>query len=107
MKKRTRMEPQARRSKVLKAAVKLALRHGYQHITRDGIGKAAGVPYSLVSYHLGPMRDIRRAVMQCAVSQGIVEIVAQGIAVNDPVALGAPVDLKLQAAAVLTEKIFD
>lgn len=90
-----------RRAVILGAAVALARTDGYLNITRDRVAECAGVSMGLVNHHYGSMRDLRHAVMREAVSQRILEIVAQGLAYGNTIAHGAPLELRQDAAQYL------
>lgn len=96
-----RLEPDARRSAILTAAVSLAETRGYHNITRDDVAQAAGVSAGLVTRYFYAMPELRRRVMEEAVRLQIPAIVAQGIANRCPVAMAAPAPLKLQAAMLM------
>jgi AcrR family transcriptional regulator len=96
-----RIEPKAREQMLLDAAIRLAKRVGLARITRDGIALEAGVATGLVSYSLGNMVSVRRAVMIEAIRGRHVELVAQGLAAGDPLARKAPPDLRNQAAQMV------
>lgn len=96
--KKKRQSPEIRKPELLRVAVELSRRHGYNKITRDAIAAEAGVSMGLVTLYLGTMANLRRDIMRAAVRDGIVEIVAQGIAAGDEHALKAPRELKQQIA---------
>lgn len=98
---RTRMTPRERREDVLSAALRLAVMHGYTHITRDDIAMAAGCSPALVSQTLGTMRCLRRALVRAAVAREVLPVIAQGLALRDPHALRAPEELRVRAAGSL------
>jgi AcrR family transcriptional regulator len=97
----TRLEPKTRETQLLKAAIILAKRIGYANITRDAIALEAGVASGLVSYRLGNMASIRTAVMRQAVRDGVIEIIAQGLAAGDEQAKKAPPEMRTRAAQYL------
>lgn len=70
-------------------------------ITREGIARAAGVSDALVTYHLGTMADLRRAVMREAVRAECLPVIAQGITARDRHALKAAPELRQKALASL------
>lgn len=72
-----------RAASLLAAALDLAATRGWQSLTHDSIAAAAGVSPSLVKVRLGTIAALRRAVMQAAVKQREVRVVAQGLAVRD------------------------
>lgn len=82
---------------ILDHALIVAQSKGYQNMTKDDIAHQAWRSQSLVSYHLGSMERIREAVMYEAVRVGCAQVVAQGLAMRDPIAMAAP-DVVKQAA---------
>lgn len=98
---KVRVAPDLRREHLLSAAVELAKRRGYQMLTREDVAAAAGVSPSLVSHVLGTVDDIKREVMERAITAGVVVVVAQGIFVKDPIASKASDSIRQEAAAYL------
>lgn len=90
-----------RRQRVLEAALTLAEEVGYAQITRAAVADRAGLSRASVSVTYCGMVGLRREVMSEAVSRGLVRIIAQGLAVGDPVARSAPHSLKQAAAEAL------
>lgn len=88
-----------RDNRILLAAVELAKSLGYQWITRDQVAEAADVAAGTINNAYGSMVGLKRAVLRHAVAEGIVEIVAQGLADGHEIARGAPAELKTRAAA--------
>jgi AcrR family transcriptional regulator len=97
----TRLQPTARKSALLDAALVVAQRDGYDHMTREAIAAQYQVSPGLVSHHLGTMPQLRRAVMRAAVARGVLGIIARGLSLKDPQALRAPDDLKRKAAKLI------
>jgi AcrR family transcriptional regulator len=95
--KRKRLDRDTRRDEILAAALQLARVHGYNRITRDQIAAHAGVSMGLVTLYLGTIPNLRRDLMRAAVSKGIPEIIAQGLAAGDPHAVKASPELKRRA----------
>lgn len=93
------MNPTDRTRELLAVALKLAAAEGWRSLTRDGIARAAGVSYALVTHRLGSMDAIRRSVMRAAVRERCVAVVAQGLAVRDRQAMRADDELRALAAA--------
>lgn len=82
-----RTAPDKRRELILDAAIKLSVEIGYNKLTRDAIAERAKVSSALVSAYFSRMHTIKTAVMQAAIEREIVEIIAQGMTLNDPHAL--------------------
>ena len=90
-----------RKAAILAAAVDMAKAEGYQWITRDAVAERAKVGAGSVNVAFGRMVELKRAVLTHAVQAEIVEIVAQGLADQHPIAKDAPPDLKRKALAHL------
>lgn len=84
---------------VLDAAVVEARTMGLQRIRRDTVARRAGVAAGTVNNAFGNMSGLREAVMREAVSKEHLDIVAQGLALRDPIAMEAPHILKVRALA--------
>lgn len=97
--KQQKLEARIRLSQILTAAVRAAAKDGYQRITRETIAKAAGVSEALVTYHLGTMPELRRAVMREAVRLECLAVIAQGLTARDRHALKCPRELQQKALA--------
>lgn len=97
--KNKRLPPEVRGAELLDIAIELARVHGLAMITRDMIAAHAGVAAGLVSLRLGTMPTMRRTIMRNAVTREILPIIAEGLAVRDTHAMGAPEELRQRAAA--------
>lgn len=96
-----RLNPKDRQRSLLIAAVTVARSRGWLHLTRAHVAEHAGVSPGLVSRYLGTMTNLRRSVMREAIRLEHVDIVAQGLAINDAVALKAPEALRRAAGRLL------
>ena len=101
MMKNKRISPGARATELTAVALRLAREHGLANLTRDQIASEAGVASGLVSLRLGTMPAMRRTVMRAAVTQGVLEVIAEGLAHRDPHAMAAPLELRQQASALM------
>lgn len=97
----SRLPPAQREPLLLQAAVEEAEQVGFSRITQQGIAARAGVAGSLVYHYLGAMADVKSAVMLHAVQNRNLRIVAQGMALNDPIAMKAPRKLRAEAREAL------
>ena len=86
------------------AAVELAYHGAYVSLTREAVAKAAEITGPTVTRYFGTMGALKAAVMHYAVANGVVEIIAQGLAVNDRHAKQCPAELKQQAAQYIAGK---
>jgi AcrR family transcriptional regulator len=73
-----------RKVELLSIAIDLSKEIGYSHITRDGVAKRAGVSYGLVTHYFQSIENLKNLVMEQAISEEIVEIIAQGMVLKDP-----------------------
>lgn len=62
---------------ILTAAIKLAIPKGYNKISRDEIAEEAGCAPSVVSYHFGTMKSLRRAILGEAKRLNVTEVLVQ------------------------------
>lgn len=98
MKPQIKLEARERIAQILGAALTLCSKDKiYSRITRDEIAKKAGIPPTLITYHLGTMTDVRRQIMREAVRAECLRVIAQGLAARDRHALKAPEDLRQRA----------
>jgi AcrR family transcriptional regulator len=100
-----RVSPKLRTKAIIRAALEVAKEHGYAKITREDVADNAGVSLGLITHYFGTMPQLRRAVMRAAVSQEILEVIAQGLANGDDHAKKAPQDLKIKAVAALANEL--
>lgn len=98
---KSRVPAAMRKEHILGVAIELAIRDGYNKITRDGIAEAAGVSMGLVTKYFGTMIQLKRDVIRAAIKQEIPEIIAQGLANGDDRARKASAELKAKAATIL------
>lgn len=91
----------ATRATILKAAIELAVIHGYQQFTRNQVAERAGVAQGAVHYHYNTMAQLRRAVMGEAVRTSNLKIIAMGLAAGDTRARKAPEDVRRKAVELM------
>jgi len=96
-----RLPPADRRALILDHALALSERGDYRRVTRKDVATRAGIAESLVSYYLGTVTEMRRAIMRAAVARECVAVVAQGLAAKDRFAQRAPAGLRAAAVASL------
>ena len=81
---RTRLQPKARKATILIAAIRLARRPGgLSSLTRASIAKEARCTEGLVSHYLSDMTTVRAIIMKDAIKHEYLDLIAQGIALND------------------------
>lgn len=86
---------------ILEVAYTMAQRDGFGTLTRDGVAAEAGVAMGSVNHHWVKMSALREAVMQRAVEEEQLELIAQGIALGDVTAKSAPLDVRTRALTTL------
>lgn len=96
-----KLEARERIAQILRAALDVAEKVGYNRMTRDEIAALAGIPPTLINYHMGTMPDLRRDVMREAVRVERLPVIAQGLAHRDRHAMKAPEDLRRRALQAL------
>ena len=100
---RKRAAPELRRKYVLDIAIELAKTKGYSTLTRDDVAKEANVSPGLVSHYFKNIELLRNLVLKTAVKREVLEIIAQGLVKEDPIAVQAPKELKYRAISHLAE----
>lgn len=97
--KQIKLEARERIAQILAAALTVCSKPNatYSRITREEIAKQAGVPSSLICYHMGTMNDVRRKIMREAIRVECLPVIAQGVAARDRLALKAPEELRIRA----------
>lgn len=89
--------------KILAAAVGLAREKGLHQFSRIEVAKAAKVGESTVSYHLGEMPEVRRAVVKFAVEREILSILADARAGREAVGVPMSEELRKKVAAYILQ----
>jgi DNA-binding transcriptional regulator YbjK len=90
----------ASRDKIVNAAFTMAVEDGLLSIRRNTVAERAGIAHSLVTYYFN-MNELRDAIIQRAIECEQVDILAQGLALSNSVAVAAPAKLKSKALATL------
>lgn len=101
MKQRIRKKADDRREECIQAALELAKDKPYWRVSRNEIADAVGVAGSVVQWHFGTVKKMRRQIMRAAIQAERLDIIAQGIANQDPYALRAPTELQTRALQTL------
>jgi len=101
MTKSERPGPETRRGQILHVATRLAIKYNYKNITRAQIANKIKVTETLISYYFNTMENLRRAIIQNAIENDILEIIAQGLAVHDPEVMKLPKEKKEKALKIL------
>ena len=90
-----------RKDEILTAALEIAVASGLAAVSGNKIAAALGVRRPTVAYHITSMGELRRDVMREAVRTEALIVIAQGMAIGDAIALGAPEELRRRAVGVL------
>ena len=98
---RVRKTADDRREQCIEAALELARHKPYWRVARNEIADAVGIAGSVVQWHFGTVKNMRRLIMRAAIAAERLDIIGQGIANQDPHALKAPADLRARALASL------
>jgi len=95
-----RMNPRERAEAILQAAVEVATASNYRTMSRDDVAARAVVEGPLVTYYFKNMDELKRQVMQRAIENQILVIIAHGVVNKDPIALGASKALRNRALRI-------
>jgi AcrR family transcriptional regulator len=82
-KQRLRKVPAVRKEEILNAAIDLAMRIGYQKITREAVAKCANTSESLITQYFDSMQHLKRVIIRTAVDREVFSIIAQALSLND------------------------
>lgn len=86
---------------IIETAYHITKREGFAALTRDGVADEAGIARGAINHQFGTMDELRDAVMQLAIEDGELPIIAHGLSIGHPVARTAPDDIKRQALNTL------
>lgn len=86
---------------IVKAATHMAIKCGYDKLTRAAIAAELDIFPSSVSFHCKSMANLRDLVVADAIERGIAVVVGQALAHKHPLALKAPEALRRRAAKLL------
>lgn len=100
---KSRANPALRKQQIFNAALQVAKETGYASMTRPLIAEHAGIVPSLITRYFGSVEALKNEIIKHAVEHSVLEIVAQGLAQKDPIALNAPKNVKLRAANCLVK----
>lgn len=94
--------------KIVRAATRLAIKLGFQNMSRQQIADHVGCFPSQISFHVGTMREVQDAIVQYAIDHALkssrfhyVDVVAQALAARHPLAIRAVRTSKELSAALL------
>ncbi len=98
---RIRMAPERRKAQLLYCALKLAERHNYKNVTRLLVAANTNTTVGLINRYFGSAEGLREALLQQAVIDKNVAVVAQGIEDKHPLVKNAPIKLRQEARLLL------
>lgn len=75
------------KSRMLKAAIKIAKKSGYKKISNTAIAKEVGCVESLVTFHFKKIENLRNAVIKNAIDESIEQTVAHAIILKEPIVI--------------------
>lgn len=64
------------KTKIFNAAVSLAKKDSVEYLTRLAVATRSGAAEATVSYYFGSMEDLRKKIMEFALDEEIIEILA-------------------------------
>jgi AcrR family transcriptional regulator len=92
------LDPAVRTAELIVVALRVAGATGWRTLTHAAVAQAAGVSQGLVVARLGTKAEMLRSVMRAAVRDGVVPVVAEGLAAGDTHARRADRELKKRVA---------
>jgi len=95
--KTKRISGEVRRRQIIDTALGLAEEVGYARVTRDMIAGELDIGGPNVQHHVGNMQALRESIMARAVETKNLKVIAQGIALRDPAALGLSLEVRTLA----------
>ena len=90
-----------RREEVLNVALQLAIEVGYTQVTRERISSVIGITKQAIQHHIGSMDELRTDMMREAIARECLPVIAQGMALRDPLVHSASSDLLGRARQAL------
>jgi len=91
------------KERILDVAYSMALSDGFSCLKRDDIAAKAGVALGTVNHHWQSVSILRKAVMERAVENEDLKLIAEGIAAGEAAAQAAPQELRLKALTSLAQ----
>ncbi len=91
------------KDKLLREAIKLAVKQGYRNIKREDVAQKAGVSAALINFYYGTIQNLQKEVMRYAVKERVLNLIAQGITLRDKIALNASKEKRKDAAFSLLD----
>lgn len=95
--KQRRLKPADRRQEILVAALKLAIKLGYEKVGRERIAEAIGITGTGIQYHFKTIKKLKQSLMLYAIESECLHVIAQGLVRGDVYAKKAPLALRRKA----------
>ena len=95
---RKRLNYETRHKQLLAASVRAAAVHGYRAVTSAQVAAEADVSHQLVVHYLGTMGELRTDTLLAAIECENLGVIAQALAVSDPLVEDIPEELRKRAA---------
>lgn len=89
-----------RKLELLALGLALAEKEGIQNVSRAKLAERSGMSEALLSYYW-TATGFRADLLAAAILRENLTVIAQGLALRHPIALGAPLALRQAAAATL------
>ncbi len=86
------------KERIIKVACDLAIKNGYQKLTRELIAEYAETSIPLINYYYGGIENVKDEVLKYAIKNEIVPILAQGLSLRDKRTLKISQALKNKAS---------
>lgn len=99
--KQTRKKPAVRRDEILTRALELAAEQGYLNVTCKAIAAACGIKRPTIRYYFETAAILRAALVERAIEEGNLAVVAQALVARDPLANQVPEGLRLRALSAV------
>ena len=97
----TYKDKSTRAEELARIGLELAKESSYLKVTRDSVAEVAQVSRGTINFAIGGSDALRTAIVEQAVKDECVEVVAQALAHKHPAAQGAPDLLKARAAQLI------
>lgn len=94
MVKYKRLDPEDRKQQILLTAVEYSRINNYNTLTQYKVAEAVGCSPGLVINYFNSIANLQDRVVEFAISEEVLEVVAQGVVNKHPLALAASEDLK-------------
>ena len=92
-----RTAPELRKQQIINIAILVAIKTGYQNLTRDNIMQKANITTGVITQRFGTICNLKKLVLSTAIQQRQLTIIAQGVANNDKQTHSLPLTLKQDA----------